>query len=90
MKLVNLSFINIHTYAPVLTFKSTNEDSLLLQMNTAGLGPFCAALCNTEPHDGQTALIKQQPLHQVFAPLALLLIPWTVQSQLRGVMFSLQ
>lgn len=34
MKLVNLSFINIHIYAPVLTFKSTNEDSLLLQPNT--------------------------------------------------------
>lgn len=52
MKLVNLSFIIIHTYAPVLTFKSTNEDSLLLELNTAGLGPFCAALCSSELHDG--------------------------------------
>lgn len=90
MKLVNLSFINIHIYAPVLTFKLTNEDSLLLQPNTAGLGPFCAALSSTELRDGQTALIKQQPLHLLPAPLALLLIPWTVQSQLRGVIFSLQ
>lgn len=90
MKLVNLSYINIHIYAPVLTFKSTNEDSLLLQLNTAGLGPFCSALCSTELRGGQTALTKQQPLHLLSAPLALLLIPWTVQSQLRGVMFSLQ
>lgn len=90
MKLVNLSFINIHIYALVLTFKFTNGDSLPLQPNTAGLGPFCAALCSTELHDGQTALIKQEPLQLLSAPLALLLIPWTVQSQLRGVMFSLQ
>lgn len=90
MKLVNLSFINIHIYAPVLTFKCTNEDSLLLQPNTAGLGPFCAALCSTELHVGQTAFIKQKPLHLLSSPLALLLIPWTVQSQLREVIFSLQ
>lgn len=41
MKLVNLAFINIHIYAPVLTWKSPPGGSLLLQQSTAQDGdPF--------------------------------------------------
>lgn len=42
VKLVNLSFINIHPPAPVLTFQSPDGDALLLQHST-GWRPFCAS-----------------------------------------------